>query len=215
MDYFLQHWINREMTSPLMDHFMAAITNFSAWRPIIIVAVMAMLLFGHFRMRLMLLILALTLGLTDGIIVNGIKHLVGRPRPFQVEPGARVVKLAPASPQIKTLFSTPNVDVPITPPSGTTVRGVSFPSSHTANIFALATVLFLFYRHLGLLFYVVALCVAYSRIYTGAHWPLDVVVGACVGIVDGVAVVFLMNQLWKKWGARFVPGLAERYPVLV
>lgn len=214
MDHFLQHWINCEETSPLLDCVMAAITNYSAWLPILIGAIIGIIFFGNFKMRVMLLCLAVALGFTDGILVNTIKHMVGRPRPLQIEPGVRVVHLAPASPQILTLFSTPIVNFPKMPPLGTKVVGRSFPSSHTANIFVSATVLFLFYRRWGFLFYFIASLVLYSRIYTGAHWPLDVAVGACLGIIDGTIIVFLMNQLWEKWGTRFAPALARRHPTL-
>lgn len=211
-DHFFQHWINREMTSPLMDHFMAGITNFSAWRPLIVLAVLLGLLFGNVRIRVMLLTLALALGMTDGVIVHTIKHLVGRARPLQVEPGVRVVSLVPSSPQIATLFVHPQISSPQVPPLGTKIQGVSFPSSHTANIFVIATVLFLFYRRLGIGAFVIAFLVGYSRIYTGAHWPIDVIAGACIGISNGILITFLMNQIWRKWGECFAPKLAKQYP---
>lgn len=203
LDHFFQHWINREMISPFMDHLMAGITNFSAWRPLIIIAIILGLIFGNVRVRIMLLVVAMTVGLTDGVIVHTIKHLVGRARPMQVEPGVRIVRLASASPQIVTLFSSPEVSFPRISYLGEKVQGVSFPSSHAANIFALATVLFLFYRRLGIFFFVIAFLVAYSRIYTGAHWPIDVVVGACIGIINGIVITSLINIIWEKMGKRF------------
>ncbi len=214
MDQIIQHWINREMTSPLMDQVMAIITSFTFWRPLLLIALVSVLFLGRFRARMMLLTLFITIGITDGLVVRSVKHLVGRPRPFQVEAGTRVLQLTSTSVPLKALFLPLNISYPSTPPPNTKVRGVSFPSSHSANIFLLATVLFLFYRRLGLLFYLVALLVAYSRIYTGMHWPLDVLVGSFVGIADGVLVTFMMNQLWRKWGNRIAPRLAERYPLL-
>jgi undecaprenyl-diphosphatase len=61
-----------------------------------------------------------------------------------------------------------------------------FASSHAANAFALATGLWLLlgqqYRWLGWLF-LWAIAVAYSRIYVGAHYPLDVLAGAGIGVL--------------------------------
>jgi undecaprenyl-diphosphatase len=62
----------------------------------------------------------------------------------------------------------------------------SFPSGHTAAAFAVAIALagegqFLGPAQLGLAF-----CVAMSRVYLGAHYPLDVVAGATLGVIGGV-----------------------------
>ena len=76
----------------------------------------------------------------------------------------------------------------------------------------IATVLFLFYRRLGIGAFVIAFLVGYSRIYTGAHWPVDVIVGACIGISNGILITCLMNQIWRKWGEYFAPKLAKQYP---
>src|SRR5690606_11972302 len=61
--------------------------------------------------------------------------------------------------------------------------GYSFPSNHAANMFAVATVLGFFSSYWLPLFFFIAGIIAYSRVYVGVHFPLDVVVGAIYGIL--------------------------------
>lgn len=59
----------------------------------------------------------------------------------------------------------------------------SFPSSHTAVAFAVACGLLLWNRRLGLAALVLAALIGFSRVYVGVHWPIDVALGAGVGVV--------------------------------
>lgn len=62
-------------------------------------------------------------------------------------------------------------------------------SAHAANSFAMATLFSLLFKKYFnwipflLLFW--ALLVAYSRIYIGVHFPLDVITGICIGLLFG------------------------------
>jgi len=61
-----------------------------------------------------------------------------------------------------------------------------FVSSHAANSFGLAMMLFLFFRrHIRWtwLLFLWALLISYSRIYVGVHFPGDVLFGALTGIL--------------------------------
>jgi len=67
----------------------------------------------------------------------------------------------------------------------------SFPSGHAATGFACATVLSAFAPRLTPVFLVLALAIAYSRVYVGVHYPLDVVGGAVLGLVVALVVLRL------------------------
>jgi undecaprenyl-diphosphatase len=57
----------------------------------------------------------------------------------------------------------------------------SFPSGHAASAFAFATGVTREMPTVGIPMYGAAAAVAYSRVHTGVHYPLDVIVGAVVG----------------------------------
>ncbi|MGW7201601.1 phosphatase PAP2 family protein [Streptomyces chryseus] len=64
----------------------------------------------------------------------------------------------------------------------------SFPSGHSASAAAFATGVALESKGWGAVVAPVAASVAFSRIYTGAHYPSDVLVGAALGVGAAFAV---------------------------
>lgn len=72
----------------------------------------------------------------------------------------------------------------------------SFPSGHSATSFACATVLAALAPRLRVPLYALAVLIAFSRLYNGAHFPLDVLGGAVLGACVGVVVLRLRKERW-------------------
>lgn len=90
-------------------------------------------------------------------IVAMIKSVVAFPRPYQYFQG------------IKTLLVYGDFD--------------SFPSLHAASSFALAFLVLKRHRAWGIALFVVASLVAVSRVFVGVHFPIDIIVGASLGVL--------------------------------
>ena len=185
-DLSLLHQINAVWSHPVLDWLMPALSAIEAWLPLIIIAVLLSAWRGGRRARIMLLCLGIAIGIGDGVISNALKKTIGRVRPRDAMEGVIVRDLGNASPAFLRLFETPVIQ-PSEPRSET--RGKSFPSSHTVNLFAAATVMACFYRRAGMMLYLLAGLVAYSRIYCGAHWPSDIPASMAIGVLVGLGVV--------------------------
>lgn len=80
-----------------------------------------------------------------------------------------------------------------------------FASSHAANTFGIA--MFLNLKMKGKLrflpwLFVWAALISYTRIYLGVHYPMDIFIGALVGVLSGyiawILVVFIKRKILRK-----------------
>ncbi len=114
-------------------------------------------------------------------MANELKHVVGRIRPCHVEEGVRLL--------------------------GTCTKSASMPSGHATNSFAYAFPLFFMtrgYMRLRWRIYplVLAGLVAYSRPYTGVHYPGDIVAGALLGVSVAALVMYLFGYARTRYKSR-------------
>lgn len=193
-DLSLLRLINLQWSHPLLDWLMPALSAIEAWVPVIVIAVLLTAWRGGRRARIMLLTLGITIALTDGVVCNILKKAVGRVRPRDAVEGVIVRDLGNASPAFMRLFK-----APVVKPAEmrNEKRGKSFPSSHTANMFAAATVIACFHRRAGMAMYLLAAAVACSRVYCGAHWPSDIPPSAALGVLVGLGVEAGMRRLLR------------------
>ncbi|MDD5200560.1 MAG: phosphatase PAP2 family protein [Terrimicrobiaceae bacterium] len=213
MDQRLFFLINGQWSNPALDLPMAALSSWDFWWPIALLAGVLVFLFGGFRGRAALVCAGLAVGMTDGVVVDAIKNAVGRPRPHQVLEGVRIVDLQKARPRLLALALPAKVEY--SHPSIQPVRGISFPSGHASNNFALAVVIAVFYRRWGWLYFIPATLISYSRIYTGSHYPSDTIVAMIIGAAVACLVLAACEALWRRFAERVAPRLFATHPSLL
>jgi len=157
LDAALFGLINRGGQNSFFDWFMPFMTDLKNFT-YVLVLVGALVLWRERKAGLVFLVfVGLTLAITDPFSSLVLKEWIGRIRPCQVLPGVRLLTDCNTS--------------------------YSFPSSHAVNIFAAAYFLSQPFKRLAPLFFGIAAIVAYSRIYIGIHYPLDVIGGAAIGLL--------------------------------
>ncbi len=77
--------------------------------------------------------------------------------------------------------------------------GSAFPSGHASVLFAVGTVLYMVHKKAGAWFFVASTIVCVARVAAGVHYPLDVIAGACVGIVSGYFVFRLSTYIVEHY----------------
>jgi membrane-associated phospholipid phosphatase len=159
------------------------------WLIAVVIAVPGILFFAGTRLKICALLMVLVVGLGDPLVIGTVRNLVARPRPC---------------------FAVADVNALL----GCTTSG-SLPSAHAANWFAMATVMFLFYRRSGWIMFPLAASVAFSRVYCGVHYPSDVTIGAILGAGYAIALVVTAQALWNFLGRKIFPNWHEQMPSLV
>lgn len=116
--------------------------------------------------------------LTLWIVVELIKSLIKRPRPYIYLKDVRII--------------------------GIRARGKSFPSGHTSQAFYMATLLVQYFKAniiISVLLYIIALIVGTTRMYMGMHYPRDVLAGAVLGTFWGFIGVVINSVILGVIGA--------------
>ncbi|REH00091.1 phosphatase PAP2 family protein [Flavobacterium aquicola] len=72
----------------------------------------------------------------------------------------------------------------------------SFPSGHTASVFAMSTILTNYFkkRYLYPLLLLFAVTIGYSRIYLAQHFLIDVLAGAIIGVLSGTFCILWYSK---------------------
>lgn len=211
MDQTLFHLINERWTNPALDLFMAAISNSEIWKPIFVVIVLIMVVFGGFKGRACIICILLSLLVAEQF-TGLLKTAFDRRRPKQVQI-VRMVELQKTRPMFLTLFREPKIRY--SDQSDRNNSGPSFPSGHMTNNTVIAVCLTLFYRRRGALYWILTAAIGYSRIYLGAHWPSDVFATFFLAAGETLLVLALLELLWRWVAPRFAPALYDRHPSLI
>ena len=92
---------------------------------------------------------------------------------------------------------------PISDPLVRSLTTPSFPSGHAATSFACAATLAQFVSRRGqIVLFVLAAGIAYSRVYVGVHYPLDVIAGAAIGLGVATSLRLLLEALRRSRQSR-------------
>lgn len=175
-------YINTKMASAGLDIFMKFISGSVVWLAIVSVWVIRMI---HRRdrssLRSLIVCLALV-GVSDVTSSQILKPWIGRFRPCKTMDNIRVI-------------------------DGCAGR-FGLPSNHAANSMTAAIVCLRLCRpFLGLLMGLLAILVAFSRVYLGVHYPTDV----SVGLIYGFLVACLGLWIIGKFFANGSSIVAQKY----
>lgn len=158
-------YINKRIKCKVLDALMPRITHLGG-------AVFTMLMclclyfFGQRDTKVAATEAFITLTGSQGV-VQLFKNLIGRKRPYMVLPDVNTF-------WIKLL------------------RDCSFPSGHTTAGFSLAVIFSIHFPGYSTFSYTLATMVGLSRIYTGMHYPSDVLSGAFLGTAFALLTQVLM-----------------------
>ncbi|HXH09624.1 MAG TPA: phosphatase PAP2 family protein [Alphaproteobacteria bacterium] len=173
-DVRLFRLINGEWHTPLLDQVLPFVSDWQNYQIPILVAALAVVAVGRLRGLRFVVLAVVSVLVADAIGAHLIKNLIGRPRPCTVLEDIQLL-------------------------AGCTNSG-SFPSNHAVNASVLATLVTLYAGSLFVPAALVAMLIAYSRVYVGVHYPLDVLAGGLLGIIVALILAWITAFMSRSLG---------------
>jgi len=195
MNIFLFRFINQTLQCPFLDRWMPL---FSDKDYVVIPGVVALGLtafFGSRRLRIGVLALVIGVLIADQGSEKFLKNIVGESRPYASLENVHVHR------------SGEWIDYDASWQRRDTRKSNSFPSTHAANVAAVAIALCFMSRKTLWFSVPLVLLVGLSRVYTGNHYPADVLAGYvwgghCVGWRRSNSARRLIRRVWGEGAGR-------------
>ncbi len=154
-----------------LDKFMPIITMFGDAGIFWIALAVIFLIFKKTRKTGLSMGIALIIGLIIGNLI--LKNVVARIRPYDLNPEVMLL--------VEKLHD------------------FSFPSGHTLASFEAATAIFIRNKKLGIPALILAVLIAFSRLYLYVHYPTDVLAGTLLGIGIAILATYIVNKIYSKF----------------
>jgi len=191
IDFFLQldlslfHFINTKLSNTIFNYIFVFFHDCheNIWFIFPVLFLWVLHIFQDKKNRISLIVLIpLSILITDQI-GSQIKDLELRQRPYMTIDENKINLLIKVKKDENGLYK------------NTKSSKKSFPSNHSANMWALSFILGYIYKNKRKYFMTLAALISMSRVYIGVHYPLDIIIGAGMGLVVGFLLIKTSEKL--------------------
>ena len=160
----------QDLHNPILNFIMIFFTTIGDYGIFFLILGFIFLFFKKFRKIGFLIYLSQIFNI---IVVSILKDLIQRPRPFL------------SLPDLHPLISLPS--------------SYSFPSGHASASFAFAVIIAYCLKKWTIPAYLLAITIAFSRVYVGVHYSSDIIVGAIFGVFSSILIILFYNKILLKY----------------
>lgn len=175
IDFDILNFIQNNICNPILDDIMTIITKLGNSGAIWIAIAVVLLFIKKYRKYGVIMLIALLINYIIGNLF--MKNVFERTRPYDINNSINILINKPTD--------------------------YSFPSGHTSSAFVGAVVLLYMNKKIGIMATILAILIAFSRLYLYVHFPSDVLCGFILGTIVAICTVKYYNILESKKGDLF------------